>query len=86
MSSATGGPTSKVYEYYYLRNRLRLVHDTSRLTRRQLVAANWRGSAGTIAASFRTRGRRDGASGGEGDRARLPRLRYATATGEFERL
>jgi GT2 family glycosyltransferase len=60
VSSATGGPTSKVYEYYYLRNRLRLVHDTSPLTRQQLVAANWRGSAGTIAASFRTKGWRDG--------------------------
>ncbi len=61
VSSATGGPTSKVYEYYYLRNRLRLVFETSRLTRWQLVAANWRGSAATVAASFRTRGVRDGA-------------------------
>jgi GT2 family glycosyltransferase len=60
VSTTTGGPTSKVYEYYYLRNRLRLVHDTSRLTRRQLIAANWRGSAETIAVSFRTRGLRDG--------------------------
>ncbi|HEV3328729.1 MAG TPA: hypothetical protein VGZ33_04980, partial [Acidimicrobiales bacterium] len=60
VSAATGGPTSKVYEYYYLRNRLRLVHESSRLTRRQLLAANWRGSAGTIVASFRTRGLRDG--------------------------
>jgi GT2 family glycosyltransferase len=60
VSATTGGPTSKVYEYYYLRNRLRLVHDTSQLTRRQLIAANWRGSAETIAVSFRTRGLRDG--------------------------
>jgi GT2 family glycosyltransferase len=60
VSATTGGPTSKVYEYYYLRNRLRLVHDTSRLTRRQLLAANWRGSAETIAGSFRTKGLRDG--------------------------
>jgi GT2 family glycosyltransferase len=60
VSAATGGPTSKVYEYYYLRNRLRLVHETSRLSRRQLLAANWRGSTGTIIASFRTRGLRDG--------------------------
>jgi GT2 family glycosyltransferase len=60
VSSATGGPTSKVYEYYYLRNRLRLVHDTSGLTRRQLVAANWRGSTRTIATAFKTRGARDG--------------------------
>jgi GT2 family glycosyltransferase len=60
VSSATGGPTSKVYEYYYLRNRLRLVHDTSGLSRRQLVAANWRGSARTIATALSTRGVRDG--------------------------
>jgi GT2 family glycosyltransferase len=60
VSTTTGGPTSKIYEYYYLRNRLRLVHDTSRLTRRQLIAANWRGSLETIVASFRTRGTRDG--------------------------
>ena len=80
-----GRTASKVYEYYYLRNRLRLVHDTSRLTRRQLIAANWRGSAATVAASLRTKG-------GETGSARRGRSRSPTSTslrdryGQFERL
>ncbi len=85
VSAATGGPTSKVYEYYYLRNRLRLVHETSRLTKRQLLAANWRGSAGTIVASFRTRGLRVGLRA-----TRAISLAYlhflADRYGQFERL
>lgn len=52
VSSTTGGAASKVYEYYYLRNRLRLVHETSRMTRGQLVAANLRGSASSIGGAF----------------------------------
>jgi len=56
VSAATGGAASKVYEYYYLRNRLRLVHDTAPLTRRELVAANWRGSVRSVASAVKGRG------------------------------
>jgi len=64
VSSATGGPASKIYEYYYLRNRLRLVHETAGLSRSSLVAANWQASARTIASVLRDRGPRAGLSTG----------------------
>ena len=37
VSSTTGGVGSKYYEYYYLRNRLRFIHDTTRRSRVELV-------------------------------------------------
>lgn len=64
VSSATGGPASKIYEYYYLRNRLRLVHETAGLSRGHLIASNWRASARSVAAVVRARGIRAGAATG----------------------
>lgn len=64
VSSTTGGPASKIYEYYYLRNRLRLVHETAGLSKGHLVAANWQASARTVAGVLRDRGVHDGLSTG----------------------
>ena len=60
VSSATGGPASKIYEYYYLRNRLRLVHETTGLSKSRLVSASWEASAKTVAGLMRDRNIRSG--------------------------
>jgi hypothetical protein len=64
VSSTTGGPTSKVYEYYYLRNRLRLVHETAGKSKGSLFRDNWLASAKAVGALTRSRGPRAGAVAG----------------------
>ena len=56
ISSTTGGAGSKIYEYYFLRNRLRLFNEKTGRTRIDLTWSSMLGSARRIARSLRYKG------------------------------
>ncbi len=58
VSTTTGGSGSKVYEYYFLRNRLRLFNEKTGRTRLDLTRSSLRESAWKIKKSLRCQGYR----------------------------